>query len=99
MFSARVAATYIAATFGLAGVAQAASFYVSPQGSDANRGTSINAPLRTIQQAVNAARPGDTILVRGGTYRETISTPRSGTSRAPITIQNYGNEGSSTMAV
>jgi hypothetical protein len=48
--------------------------------------------MRTIQKAVNAAKPGDTILVRGGTYRETVSTPRSGTSQARITIRNYQNE-------
>jgi hypothetical protein len=55
-------------------------------------GTSIKAPLRTIQKAVNVAKPGDTILVRGGTYRETVSTSRSGTSTARITIRNYQNE-------
>lgn len=85
------------ATFGVAavtfvGVADAATYYVSPQGDDAKPGTSIQVPLRTIQKAVNAAQPGDTILVRGGTYRETVSTPRSGTPNARITIQNYNNE-------
>ncbi|HEX8550705.1 MAG TPA: DUF1565 domain-containing protein [Abditibacteriaceae bacterium] len=82
-----------AATFGIAGCsANAATYYVSPKGNDAKPGTSLGAPLRTIQKAVNAAKPGDTILVRGGTYRETVSSPRSGTSNARITIQNYGNE-------
>jgi hypothetical protein len=89
MFSVCVAAT----TFGFVGCgAEAASYYVSPKGNDANRGTSLNAPLRTIQKAVDAAMPGDTILIRGGTYRETVSTARSGTSAARITIQNYRNE-------
>jgi hypothetical protein len=85
---------YVAVTtIGLTGCsAEAASYYVSPKGNDANRGTSANAPLRTIQKAVDAAKPGDTILIRGGTYRETVSTSRSGTSDAPITIQNYRNE-------
>ncbi|HEY0008563.1 MAG TPA: DUF1565 domain-containing protein, partial [Tepidisphaeraceae bacterium] len=68
------------------------TYYVSTSGSNANPGTSINQPLRTIQQAVDAAMPGDTVLVRGGTYRETISTPRSGTAAARITIQNYASE-------
>ncbi|HEY0007505.1 MAG TPA: hypothetical protein VGB55_02170, partial [Tepidisphaeraceae bacterium] len=68
------------------------SFYVSPGGSDANPGTSIDAPKLTIQQAVNAAMPGDSVLIRGGTYRETVSTPRSGTALSRITIQNYQNE-------
>ncbi len=89
LFSVGVAAT----TFGLmGGSAEAASYYVSPQGNDANPGTALGAPLRTIQKAINAAQPGDTILVRDGTYRETVSTPRSGTATARITIQNYQNE-------
>ena len=67
-------------------------FVAAAAGNDANRGTSLNAPLRTIQKAVDAAMPGDTVLVRGGTYRETVSTPRSGTSTARITIRNYRNE-------
>jgi pectin methylesterase-like acyl-CoA thioesterase len=87
-FSAFVAVT----TFVIIGHAEAATYYVSPKGDDVNRGTSLKAPLRTIQQAINAARPGDTILVRGGIYRETVSTPRSGTSRARISIKNYNDE-------
>jgi hypothetical protein len=69
-----------------------ASYFVSTAGSDAGPGMAIDAPLRTIQQAVNAAMPGDTVFVRGGTYRETVTTPRSGTATSRITIQNYGNE-------
>ncbi|HEX8832590.1 MAG TPA: DUF1565 domain-containing protein, partial [Abditibacteriaceae bacterium] len=89
LFSVCMAAT----TFSLMGYsADAATYYVAPQGNDAGPGTSLKAPLRTIQKAVDAAQPGDTILVRGGTYRETVSTPRSGTATAPITIQNYRNE-------
>jgi hypothetical protein len=68
------------------------TYYVSTGGSTTNPGTSIDQPMRTIQQAVTAAMPGDTVLVRGGTYRETVSTPRSGTAAARITIQNYQNE-------
>jgi len=79
-------------TLGLASVADATTYYVSPKGNDARPGTSIKAPLRTIQKAVNAAKPGDTILVRSGIYRETVSTPRSGTATARITIRNYQNE-------
>ncbi|HEY0007495.1 MAG TPA: proprotein convertase P-domain-containing protein, partial [Tepidisphaeraceae bacterium] len=68
------------------------TYYVSTGGSNANPGTSINQPMATIQQAVNAALAGDTVLIRGGTYRETVSTPRSGTALSRITIQNYQNE-------
>jgi hypothetical protein len=69
-----------------------ATFFVSLTGNDENAGTSIDAPMRTIQNAVNVAQPGDTIMVRGGTYRETVTTSRSGTAEAPITIRNYEKE-------
>ena len=69
-----------------------ATYYVSPQGQDANPGTSIEAPLKTIQRAVDLAMPGATILLRGGVYRETVTTSRSGTPTAAITIQSYTNE-------
>jgi hypothetical protein len=59
--------------------------YVSATGSDTNSGTTLAAPLRTIQKAVDRAMPGDTVLVRGGTYRETVTTSRSGAPKARIT--------------
>ncbi len=68
------------------------TYYVSPNGKDTNPGTSIDAPLKTIQQAVNLAMPGSKILIRSGVYRETVTTARSGTPTAPITLQNYKNE-------
>lgn len=68
------------------------TYYVSPQGKDTNAGTTIDAPLKTIQQAVNLARPGSKIFIRGGVYRETVTTARSGMPTAPITLQNYNNE-------
>jgi hypothetical protein len=53
----------------LAGAALvAAEFYVAPQGSDDNPGT-LAAPFATIQRAQAAVGPGDTVLIRGGTYR------------------------------
>jgi hypothetical protein len=44
--------------------------YVSPTGNDATANGSINAPYRSINTALAAARSGDTIILRGGTYRE-----------------------------
>jgi hypothetical protein len=43
------------------------SYYVATTGSDSNPGT-VSAPVRTIQQAVNLAKPGDTVTVGDGTY-------------------------------
>ena len=61
--------------------------YVSPLGNDSNPGTSSNAPLLTIQQAANLSRPGDLILIQPGTYRESVTIPRSGTSNQPIVFR------------
>lgn len=48
-------------------------------------GESINAKLSTLQ-------PGDTLLVRSGTYAEAISLPRSGAAGKPIVLQAYPGE-------
>src|SRR4028118_1183696 len=71
--------------------AKAKTIYVAPDGKETNSG-SVNAPFKTIQQAVNLALQGDAIIVRGGTYRETVTTSRSGTAAAPITIASYKGE-------
>lgn len=52
----------------LAGSLPAAEVYVAPAGSDAGPGT-IAMPFATIQRAQAAAGPGDTVFIRGGTYR------------------------------
>ena len=44
--------------------------YVSPDGNDSTATGSISAPYRSINTALSAAQPGDTVLLRGGTYRE-----------------------------
>jgi len=67
------------------------TYFVSTTGSDWARGT-LNAPFRTIQHAANLVRPGDTVLIRGGTYHETVTPVRSGTQRAPITFAAYNGE-------
>ena len=61
-------------------------WYASPSGSDANPG-SIGLPFRTIQRGVNAAAPGDWVLVRGGTYDETVTTAAGG-----VTLAGYPGE-------
>src|SRR2546425_1515814 len=68
------------------------TYYVSASGSDGADGLSLSSPLKTIQHAADAAQPGDTVLVRGGTYRETVTPPRSGTASDPITFKNYNGE-------
>ena len=72
---------------------QAATYYVSPSGSDASSGV-LTAPFATPQRAVNLANAGDTIYMRGGTYAlssQTVIT-RSGTSGSYIKLLNYPSE-------
>ena len=67
------------------------TYYVSPSGNDTSPGTS-SAPFKTIQKAADIVNPGDTVIVRDGTYSTTgynllvIST--SGTASAPITFKS-----------
>jgi len=67
------------------------TYYVSTQGADANPGTAA-APFKTIQQAARTAVAGDVVLVRAGTYRETVRPSHSGAAGAPITFQAYPGE-------
>ena len=65
--------------------AGAAGLYVSPSGSNKNTG-SVKAPFATIAFAASKARPGDTVKIGPGVYREQIIFTRSGTQEAPITF-------------
>src|SRR5215208_666743 len=67
------------------------SYYVSTSGNDANTGT-LAAPFRTIQRAANFAGSGDTVFIRGGTYRETVRPAHSGSSSDPVVFRPYNNE-------
>ncbi|KAL4796311.1 hypothetical protein BDV19DRAFT_378301 [Aspergillus venezuelensis] len=71
----------------------AADIYVSPDGSDDAAGT-VDAPLLSIQLAVDSAAAGDTIYLRAGTYSPTtnIQISSSGTSSAPIVLRAYEGE-------
>ncbi|SDP13893.1 Carbohydrate binding domain-containing protein [Paenibacillus sp. yr247] len=84
----------VSVTAPLASTVKAAgnTYYVDTNGSDTNNGTSFSTPFRTIQQAANVATGGDTVYIRGGTYRETVTPVNSGTSGNPITYQNYNGE-------
>ncbi len=48
--------------------AQAATWYVATNGNDNNAGT-LSSPFKTLTAAIEAANPGDDILLRGGNYQ------------------------------
>jgi hypothetical protein len=66
---------------------------VATNGNDTAAGT-LDRPLRTVQRAVDLAKPGDTIAVRAGTYALTdnITIATSGTASQPISLGAYQGE-------
>jgi Right handed beta helix region len=69
----------------------AATYYVSPSGSDTAVGTLLQ-PFRTIDRCAQVTAAGDTCSIRAGTYRETIRPANSGTANSPITFVSYKGE-------
>ncbi|MBI4729838.1 MAG: VCBS repeat-containing protein [Acidobacteria bacterium] len=68
-------------------------YYVSPSGSDGDPGTA-EAPWGSVGQSLRRLSPGDTLWVRGGTYRERITTNgfRAGSPSAPVRVIAYPGE-------
>ncbi len=83
----------------------AATWSISPNGSDEADG-SLEHPFATVQHAHDHSSPGDTISIRGGTYRiqesqiaskkriyaRVVHLHKSGEKGKPITFSNYQNE-------
>ena len=63
----------------------AGAIFVSPNGSDSATGNS-GAPLRTLNAAVGRSTSGQTIVLRGGTYHESVVVSKA------VTIQSYPGE-------
>jgi hypothetical protein len=61
------------------------AYFVSPRGDDANPGTE-SAPWQTVAHAVKNAPAGTTVVLRGGTYRESVTLERK------LTLQAYPKE-------
>jgi hypothetical protein len=62
------------------------TYYVAQDGSDSAAGTEA-APFKTISKAVEAAKAGDTVLVKTGIYNDHVTFSKSGTPEALITIR------------
>lgn len=61
--------------------------FVAPNGSNSNAG-SLAAPYATVQYAINQVPAGGTIVVRGGTYHESLTSPNG----KIVKIQAYPGE-------
>lgn len=71
----------------------ASTIVVAVNGDDSATGT-LDHPLRTVQEAVDRARPGDVVAIRGGTYAlvDNITITTSGEASLPITLGAYQGE-------
>lgn len=65
----------------------ARTYHVAPKGDDGNGGLSKDAPLGSIQAALELAQPGDRVLLAAGRYLEDLVSVRSGTKQQPITVE------------
>jgi len=72
--------------------ANATNYYISSAGNDADNGTSISTPWKTIAKINNRTfLPGDSILFRRGCmWREQLRIPSSGEPGKRITFSAYG---------
>ena len=95
MFTTTRKFTFLIAAVLLSTSLKAVTYYVSPNGSDTNAGTSSTTAWRSIArvlQSIYTIQAGDRILFeRGGTFRGELIMPGSGTSASPIEIGAYGS--------
>ncbi|HEX6965425.1 MAG TPA: hypothetical protein VF166_06470 [Gemmatimonadaceae bacterium] len=78
---------------GSTGTGTHAGYYVSPNGSSSGNGSEQQPwDLATAFAAPSVVQPGDTIWLRGGTYRGTFVSSLSGTSSKPIIVRQYPGE-------
>ena len=73
--------------------------FVSPAGSDSGSGAESQ-PWRTLGHALSATRPGETVVLRAGTYGAMGTTTQvglSGTAAAPITLMGHPDDPKPTI--
>src|SRR6478672_2994949 len=72
----------------------AKDYYMAPDGKDTNAG-SFAAPFATILRSQQSAGPGDTVFIRGGTYKmsEAQITQRTRNRALVIVLSNSGTPG------
>ena len=61
------------------------SYFIATDGSDINNGSNVT-PWATFAHALTVLKPGDTLIIKDGSYHEQINPTISGTPGNPITI-------------
>jgi hypothetical protein len=74
-------------------LAPGTTYYVATTGLDSNPGT-LTHPFRTINHGISVLKPGNTLLIRGGTYAQSLlnNVPNGTSWRAPVTVASYPGE-------
>lgn len=75
------------------------TYYVSNSGSDTSGTGTLTNPWRTLTFARNSLYAGDTLILRGGVYREYLALLHSGTATDPIVIKGYPGERATVTAM
>ncbi len=73
-------------------ISNASTYYVATNGVDIPANGTFLSPFLTIQYGSNQLLAGDSLIVRGGTYFESVYLNTSGSTLMPITIAAYPNE-------
>ena len=66
-------------------------FVDGSRGNDAADGSELR-PWKTVARAARALRPGDTLYLRAGIYREAVTLAVAGAVGRPITVRSYPGE-------
>lgn len=66
-------------------IKESADWFLSPNGSDSNTGTSESLAFRTFAPLVSKASPGDIVYVESGTYTHSTEI------KIPVSVSIYGN--------
>lgn len=74
------------------GTASAETYFISPTGNDSNVGSS-NLPWGTFGHAMPLLQAGDTLVLKDGTYKQSLSVTTSGEQGNPITIRAENDGG------
>ena len=73
------------------GALKGAVYYVSPAGDDRDPGT-LQKPMKTLSRALTRANSGDTVLLRGGIYREQVVRVWDRKNPKPVTVKAFPDE-------